>query len=274
MNNFQYGIYQPVTDKVPFYDLAEKDPEEEPSRAPILVVIALVMLAALAGVVWLAYSGASLAIAALEGPVRVATPEAAPAPTGLDGYNEPVSPELEAKTSAPALQPAAKAEPPPIPSPAQAAKAEPPPIRLSQAAPPAPAQTAKAATPRAPSGPAQAAKATTPRAPSAPAQTAKAAAPRAPSAAASATASRAVSGAAVVQLGAFDSQQLANGAWARFRARYPSVARLSPDVQRADLGKKGIMYRLRVGPFANRAAATDACVRLKAAGANCFVAAP
>ena len=244
MNNFQHGIYQPATDKVPFYDLAEKDPEEEPSRAPILVVIALVMLAALAGVVWLAYSGASLAIAALEGPVRVATPEAAPAPTGLDGYNEPASPELEAKTSAPALQPAAKAEPPPIPSPAQAAKAEPPPIRLSKAAPPAPAQAAKAAT------------------------------PRAPSAAASAAASRAVSGAAVLQLGAFDSQQLANGAWARLRARYPSVARLSPDVQRADLGKKGIMYRLRVGPFASRAAATNACVRLKAAGANCFVATP
>jgi cell division septation protein DedD len=67
---------------------------------------------------------------------------------------------------------------------------------------------------------------------------------------------------------------LANGAWARFRARYPSVAGLSPEVQRADLGAKGIMYRLRVGPFANRAAATNACVQLKAAGANCFVAAP
>ena len=252
MNNFQHGIYQPATDKVPFYDLAEEDPEEESSRTPALVVIALVMLAAFAGVVWLAYTGASLAIAALEGPVRVATPEPAPAPTGLNGYNEPVSPEKEAKTSAPALPSAAKVEPPPIPlnrvarppSPAETAKAEPPPIRLSQPAPPAPAQAAKAAT------------------------------PRAPSAAASAAASRAVSGAAVLQLGAFDSQQLANGAWARFRARYPSVARLSPDVQRADLGKKGIMYRLRVGPFANRAAATDACVRLKAAGANCFVAAP
>ena len=267
MNNFQHGIYQPAADKVPFYDLAEEDPEEEPSRTPILVVIALVMLAAFAGVVWLAYTGASLAIAALEGPVRVATPEPAPAPTGLNGSNEPASPEQGAKPSAPALQSAAKVEPPPIPlnqvapppSPAEAAKTEPPPIRLSQPAPPAPAQTAKAATPRAPSGPAQ---------------TAKAATPRAPSAAASAAASRAVSGAAVLQLGAFDSQQLANGAWARYRARYPSVARLSPDIQRVDLGKKGIMYRLRVGPFASRAAATNACVRLKAAGANCFVAVP
>jgi cell division septation protein DedD len=252
MNNFQHGIYQPAADKVPFYDLADEDPEEERPRVPLLVVIALVMLAAFAGVVWLAYTGASLAITALERPVRVATPEAAPAPTGLNGYNEPVSPEQEAKTSPPAPQSAAKAEPPPTqlnqvappPRPAQAARAEPPPIRLSQAPPPAPAKAAKAAT------------------------------PRAPSAAASAAASRAVSGAAVLQLGAFDSQQLANGAWARFRARYPSFAGLSRDIQRTDLGKKGIMYRLRVGPFANRAAATNACIQLKAAGANCFVAAP
>jgi len=238
------------TDKVPFYDLAEEDhPEEERPRAPLLVVIALVMLAAFAGVAWLAYTGASLAMTALEGPVPVAPREAAPAPTGLNGDNEPVSPTQEAKTSAPAPQAAAKVEPPPIrlnqvappPRPAQAEKKEPPPIRLSQAPPPA---LAKAAT------------------------------PPAPSAAASAAASRAVSGAAVLQLGAFDSPQLANGAWARFRARYPSVAGLSPEVQRADLGAKGIMYRLRVGPFANRAAATNACVQLKAAGANCFVAAP
>jgi len=246
MNNFQHGIYQPAADRVPFYDLAEEDPEEERPRAPLLVVIALVMLAAFAGVVWLAYTGASLAITALEGPVRVATPEAAPAPTGINGYNEPVFLEQEAKTSAPALQSAAKVEPPPIrlnqvappPRPAQAANAEPPLIR---AAPPAPA---------------------------------KAATSRAPSTAASAAAGRAVSGAAVLQLGAFDNQQLADGAWARFRARYPSFAGLTRDVQRADLGKKGIMYRLRIGPFASRAAATNACVQLKAAGANCFVAAP
>jgi cell division septation protein DedD len=103
---------------------------------------------------------------------------------------------------------------------------------------------------------------------------AQAATPPAPSAAATAAASRAVSGAAVLQLGAFESQELANGAWAAFRARYPSVAGLSPDVQRADLGAKGVVYRLRIGPFADRTAATDACVELKAAGGNCFVAAP
>jgi len=200
---------------VPFYDLEDKDdPEEERSRAPLLVVIALVLLAAFVGVVWLSYTqgaergwqGASLAITEPEGPVRVAPPEVSPAPLGLDVYKSPVSPEQEITSAV------------------------------------APPTTTKA---------------------------------EAPSVAASAAARRAVSGAAVLQLGAFDSQELAARAWVAFRARYPSVSRrLSPAVQRADLGAKGIMYRLRAGPFADRAAATNACVQLKAAGANCFVAAP
>jgi cell division septation protein DedD len=78
----------------------------------------------------------------------------------------------------------------------------------------------------------------------------------------------------VLQLGAFESEELANDAWQTFRARYRSAVDWAPDVQRADLGTKGVMYRLRVGPFASRAAATNACVQLKAAGANCFVALP
>ena len=272
MNNLQRGIYQPLADKVPIYDLAEEDPEEERSRAPLLVVIALVVLAAFAGVVWLAYNqgvergrqGASLVITAPEGPVRIAPPEAAPAPfTGLNVYNDPVSPEQEAKTSTLASQSPA---PTPAPAPAPAA-AEAPPIRLSQAPPPAP----KAAPTPAPARPAAAAPAPVPAPP--PAQTAQAPRP-APATPPAAGTGRALSGAAVLQIGAFESQELANGAWAAFRSRYAAAATLSPDVQRADLGAKGVVYRLRVGPFADRTAATDACVQLKAAGANCFVAAP
>jgi cell division septation protein DedD len=297
MNNLQRGIYQPLADKVPIYDLADEDPEEERSRAPLLVVIALVVLAAFAGVVWLAYNqgvergrqGASLVITAPEGPVRISPPEAVPAPfTGLNVYNEPVPPEQEAKASA--LAP--KAAPPPAAAPE---------IRLSQALPPAvPATPAPApARPAAPaaSAPAPAAAAPAPAAAAprpaavtpppasapAPAQVAQAAqlparppqpaAPPAPAAAA-AGASRAASGAAVLQLGAFESQELANGAWASFRSRYEALSPLSPDIQRADLGAKGIVYRLRAGPFADRAAAVDACTQLKQAGGNCFVAAP
>jgi cell division septation protein DedD len=77
-----------------------------------------------------------------------------------------------------------------------------------------------------------------------------------------------------LQLGAFESEALANGAWQTFRSRYGAAANLAPDVQRADLGAKGIVFRLRVGPFSDRAAAADTCVQLKAQGANCFVAVP
>jgi hypothetical protein len=275
MNNLQRGIYQPLADKVPIYDLADEDPEEERSRAPLLVVIALVVLAAFAGVVWLAYNqgvergrqGASLVITAPEGPVRVAPPESAPAPfTGLNVYNDPVSPEQEAKASSLAPQ-----APPP--------STEAPQIRLSQAPPPpAPATPAPA-----PARPAAAARAPAPAAarPAAPApavtpvQTSRAARPAAPAPAAPAAgASRALSGAAVLQLGAFESQELANGAWASLRARFGSLGTLAPDIQRADLGAKGVVYRLRAGPFTDRTAAVDACTQLKAAGGNCFVAAP
>jgi len=79
---------------------------------------------------------------------------------------------------------------------------------------------------------------------------------------------------AVLQLGAFESQELANGAWAGFRARFSVLGQLTPDILRADLGAKGVVFRLRAGPFADRTAAVDACTQLKAAGGNCFVAAP
>src|SRR5262245_54382506 len=107
MNNLQRGIYQPLADKVPIYDLADEDPEEERSRAPLLVVIALVVLAGFAGVVWLAYNqgvergrqGASLVITAPEGPVRVAPAAENAPPTQLSVYNTPVPPEKEAQNS-------------------------------------------------------------------------------------------------------------------------------------------------------------------------------
>jgi cell division septation protein DedD len=268
MNNHQPGVYQPLADKMPIYDLAEEDPEEERSRAPLLVVIALVVLAAFAGVVWIAYNqgvergrqGASLVITAPDGPVRVAPPDSASTTpfTGLNVYNEPVPPEQEAQVSALAPQAPAAAE---VPA-----------IRLSQGAPPTP----PAAPP--PAAPPAAAPAAAPAL--APAQTAQVARPAppapppAPPAPTTAGTSRALSGAAVLQIGAFESPELANGAWALFRSRYDTAGELSPDIQRADLGAKGIFYRLRVGPFADRAAATEACVRLKAAGATCFVTAP
>jgi cell division protein FtsN len=79
----------------------------------------------------------------------------------------------------------------------------------------------------------------------------------------------------VLQIGAYETQEIADGAWASFKARHAGVAgTLAEDVQKVDLGTKGIWYRLRMGPFADKPAAMAACEKLKAEGATCFLAAP
>ena len=251
MNDYEQDIDPPLADDEQFYDLADEDPKQERERSPLLVIIALGVLAAFVGVVWFGYNfgveraqqGAGLGITAPEVPVHIAPPEAAPQPTEFNVYNvRPISPEQETKTSTLATQTAKQAQ-----------------VRLDQAAP--------SSKPVARS----AAKAGRPGLPPTPPQTAHVARPATPAN----RPGRAVSGAAVLQLGAFDSQELANGAWATFRARYRSrAANWAPDIQRADLGTKGVVYRLRVGPFASREAATRACAQLKAAGTTCFVTAP
>jgi hypothetical protein len=42
-------------------------------------------------------------------------------------------------------------------------------------------------------------------------------------------------------------------------------------IRRADLGAKGIYYRIMVGQFASPDQATELCAKLKATGVSCFV---
>ena len=46
---------------------------------------------------------------------------------------------------------------------------------------------------------------------------------------------------------------------------------LSPDILRADLGERGIYYRLRIGPFQSFESSTDLCNALKARKLDCLV---
>ena len=273
MNNHQRGVYQPAMDNLPIYDLSDEEiEEEEPSRLPLLIVISLLVLAAFAGVVWLAYNqgvargraGAAVVIAAPEGPVRTAPVDGGGAPTpytGLKVYGQPLTPGQEAQASSLAQAPQVEI-PAAVPEPAQSSvrpsPAEAPPVRLNPetpapAAPPAPPPALARQT----------------------AVTAPSAAPAAAAPILGVPASSAVSGKAVLQIGAYETPEIANGAWAAFRRRYGDVAGpLAQDVQKADLGAKGTWYRLRVGPFADKAAASAACDKLKAEGGTCFVAAP
>jgi cell division septation protein DedD len=274
MNNHQRAVYQPMMENVPIYDLADDEAEEERSRLPLLIVIALVVLAAFAGVVWLAYNqgvargraGNEVVIAAPEGPVRTAPDDAGNSTpyTGLKVYSQPLPPDQEAESSSlaqsaasgMALEIVRQAEPesPPAETPVRLN-----PETLPNTAPP------PAAAPAAPK----------PAAPKPAVQTAIAA-PATPAPAKPAPAATAAAGGGILlQIGAYPSEDLANGAWAAFKARHTDVAgALSPDIQKADLGTKGTWYRLRAGPFADRTTANAACVKLKAAGATCFLATP
>jgi cell division septation protein DedD len=82
----------------------------------------------------------------------------------------------------------------------------------------------------------------------------------------------AASGSHLVQVGAFKSQAEADGFWARMQTKLGDyVNGVQPDVERADLGDKGVFYRLRVGPFTTAADAKSYCEGLKSRGQDCLV---
>lgn len=79
-------------------------------------------------------------------------------------------------------------------------------------------------------------------------------------------------GAYLVQIAAFRSEEAAEAAWRKASGSRPDIYRgAAKHIQRADLGAKGVFYRLRVGAFAERSEATAFCTTLKSAGENCIV---
>lgn len=81
-------------------------------------------------------------------------------------------------------------------------------------------------------------------------------------------------GAYQVQLSALRSEDAARSAWTRLQNTAPDLfSGANLDIQRADLGARGVFYRLRVGSFANRDAAKGFCADVKAAGKDCMVVA-
>ena len=72
-----------------------------------------------------------------------------------------------------------------------------------------------------------------------------------------------------VQLGAYSSPGAARTAWTAVSGKAAGLRGLQPSYEQA-----GAVTRLRVGPLANRGAATRACAAAKAAGSACFPVAP
>jgi cell division septation protein DedD len=285
------------------FDGAEDEDDVEGSRLPLLIVLALLVLAMFGGVVWLAYTqgvargrGETPVLTAANGPERVAPPQGGSNTVPYQGfkiYEQPAPPDDNAD-AAPAAQPPAPAAAAPKPAPA------PPPPALKQtsiAAPvekPAPVIKPEPVKPVAPK-PAPAAappksmaaliqqsnSAPVPAKPVAKAAPAPAkpvaavppmatGAPR-PLSGPPQTAAAAPAGGIVLQIGSYKSQAEAENAWKTYKAKHTALlSGYGDNIQQVELGEKGTWYRLRVGGFSNREVATALCDRLKADGGACI----
>jgi hypothetical protein len=309
MANYDRGVYEP-SDEVRVFDGSEEEDDVEGSRLPLLIVLALLVLAMFGGVVWLAYTqgvargrGETPVLSAAAGPERVAPPQGAASNTvpyqGFKIYEQPAPPDDTADSAPLAKKPAASAPAPvvaqvPKPAPAPAAQAPNPaprpPAKLAVAPAPQSTPAPKPAPPprtvagliqQADSAPA-ARPAPAPKQAPAPLGGPATAAPRqlgaAPAtpaavkmAAAPAAAKPAASGGYVLQIGAYKSQADADAAWKIYKAKHAALlSAYSDDIQPADLGDKGTWYRLRISGFADKDIATSLCDRLKADGGACI----
>ena len=294
MANYERGAQ---SDDVRVFDGGEDDEDVEGSRLPLLIVIALLVLAAFGAVVWLAYqrgvaqghSEVPRVIAAEQGPAKVAPTSAGGTPTpytGLKIYQQPAPSDEEAAndtaTAAPSAPPKPAAATPAPPKPAPVATSIPtkpvavasvPPAAKPAASPPpavkpaittAPASKPAVAPPAA--HPAAVAAVTPPPVAHTPPATAPAAVPAPPPAA------PAIAGGGLLQIGSYKSEAEANAAWTTYRAKHAGLlGGVSTDVRQVDLGAKGTWFRLRI-VTASKADAATLCTKLKADGGDCIPA--
>ena len=74
-----------------------------------------------------------------------------------------------------------------------------------------------------------------------------------------------------VQLASATSEDGAWATWAKMKAKHRTLAAQKPVVVRADLGTKGIVFRVRLAGFENQSAAKKSCSKLKSSGVSCYV---
>ena len=243
-----------------FYTYDASDEEDEGRRRPLYMFAIFVLIFFFAGLVFLAYKqglkqgseGQPPIIRADTSPIK-GTPTN---PGGMEiphqdrsvydqmsGSGEPATDDDTEHLLPKAEEPMAMAAPEtPAPAATTTAPVEPAPV---SAAPVAPVEQAAPVT-------------------NAPVVAAK------PVEAATATTTASATGGFVVQLAAFRDEPSALAAFKKLQKKYPSLASLSADVQKADLGAKGIYYRLRAG-YIDKSSATALCADLSGKGQACFV---
>lgn len=194
--------------------------------------------------------------------VAAADPAPITKPTAKAETKQPEKPVVKAETAMAATKPAdtkpADAKPAEVPPTAtQTAAVDKKPAEVKPAEKPA-TETTAAATKPAETKPAEATSPTK-------TQTASAA-PATP-----ATADQVKAGARI-QIASLPTEDGAWAGWKDLSAKYKDqLSGLTPVVESADLGTKGIFYRVRVGPFETVAAASERCDSMKQAGLDCLV---
>lgn len=285
----EYDRGELQSDTLAFERIKRRPPER---RRRILIIVALLVLAGGSYAGWLAvgdqYFGGSPdtvpVIRAAEGPVKVRPDK----PGGIEIKNRDIevykridgdAPERTAEKLLP------KPEAPlPTPAPETAAPAEPEPkaaekliaaTEAKEEAPPAKPIPEKVAAIKgettAPPGAETRSPILVPTLPPTPAPAPAKPAPKAP-----APAKLAASGGGYsVQLAAVRDENAARGEWRRLRGRHADLlGALSLNVVRADLGAKGIFYRLRAGDLADKATAITLCQALAKKKVGCLVIPP
>ena len=227
----------------------ERDDEARPARRLPMLALTVLVMALFAGALWFAYNqGTRHPVATAQNGDAVPLLRADTAPTkvkpdqpggmtipdqGVSLYNE--------KTGGPPVEKLLPAAEQPMPRPAPTAN-EPPPSAspsasaAAAAAPPATAPSAK------------------------PAAAAKAAAP-------------AATGSVRLRLGSVRTPEAARDEWARLkRENQDLLGKLTAVAVRADLGEKGVYYRIEAGTFADAGAAEKLCDELKRRNHGCLLA--
>jgi tetratricopeptide (TPR) repeat protein len=74
-----------------------------------------------------------------------------------------------------------------------------------------------------------------------------------------------------VQLASLRSEEIAEDTWSKLQTRADALRALPHNIQQADLGERGIYFRLQVGAFNSAAEAKALCLNLSATNIDCIV---
>ncbi len=205
---------------------------------------------------------------------QVQAPEPAPPPTAVAELPDLPGPPVESLQPLPPVDVAAAPAAPEVAPAAAETAPEPPVVQAPPPPPPARPATPPVAAAQAPAQPEAGAPADGPldlqiaAVPQAPAQPA----PAAPPPAADPVTTASAPAAAYVQLASQRSEEAALQTFRALQAKHPNIlGGLQPDVQRADLGDRGVYYRVRVGQ-PTRAEAASLCESLRGQGSDCLLA--